>query len=66
MATLKNSLGLRASLLSLLIFAAILGLWQIATMPTAASGPTVDPEYAKLVGAAAASGTMSSMPTPAA
>ena len=65
MATLKDSLGLRASLLSLLIFAAIIGLWQIATLPTAASGPAVDPEYAKLVGNAAATGGKSSIPTPA-
>jgi len=65
MATLKNSLGLRASLLSLLIFAAIIGLWHIATMPTAASGPAVDPEYAKLVGNAAATGAKSAIPTPA-
>ena len=65
MATLKNSLGLRAALLSLLIFVGIVAIWQIATTPTAASGPTVDPEYAKLVGAAAATGTKSAMPTPA-
>jgi nitrate/nitrite transport system permease protein len=61
-ATLKSSLGLRAALLSLLIFAAIVGLWQIATQPTAGSGPAVDPEYAKLVGAAAATGAKSAMP----
>ncbi len=65
MAILKNSLGLRAGLLSLLILAAILGLWQIATMPTAASGPAVDPEYAKLVGNAAATGSKAALPTPA-
>ena len=65
MATLKKSLGLRAALLSFLIFAAIVGLWQIAAQPPAASGPAVDPEYAKLVGAAAATGTKSAMPTPA-
>jgi len=64
-ATLKNSLGLRAALLSLLIFVGIVAIWQIATTPTAASGPAVDPEYAKLVGAAAATGTKSAMPTPA-
>ena len=62
MATLKNSLGLRAALLSLLIFAAIVGLWQIAAQPTAGTGPAVDPEYAKLVGAAAATGSKSAMP----
>jgi nitrate/nitrite transport system permease protein len=63
--TLKNSLGLRAALLSFLIFAAIVGLWQIAAQPPAASGPAVDPEYAKLVGAGAATGSKSAMPTPA-
>jgi len=62
---LKNSLRLRAGLLSLLIFVAIVGLWQIATLPTPGTGPAMDPEYAKLVGAAAATGTKSSMPTPA-
>src|SRR5215207_7591743 len=34
-------------------------------MPTAGTGPAVDPEYAKLVGAAAATGAKSAMPTPA-
>src|SRR6187402_1650021 len=34
-------------------------------MPTAASGPAMDPEYAKLMGAAAVAGTKSAMPTPA-
>jgi len=62
---MKASLGLRAGLLSLLIFAAIVGLWQLATQPTASSGPAMDPEYAKLVGAAAATGQKSAMPTPA-
>src|SRR5689334_6574534 len=63
--TLKTSLGVRAGLLSLLIFVAIVGIWQLATMPTAATGPAMDPEYAKLVGAAAATGSKSAMPTPA-
>ena len=65
MATLKNSLGLRAALLSLLIFVGIVAIWHVATLPTAASGPAMDPEYAKLVGAAAATGAKSAMPTPA-
>ncbi|MDP3159361.1 MAG: nitrate ABC transporter permease [Reyranella sp.] len=65
MTAFKNSLGLRAGLLSLLIFAAIVGIWQIATLPVAGTGPAMDPEYAKLVGAAAATGAKSSMPTPA-
>jgi len=64
--TLKNSLGLRAALLSLVIFAAIVAIWQIATQPSGGGGgATVDPEYAKLVGAAAATGAKSPMPTPA-
>ena len=52
MTAFKNSLGLRAGLLSLVIFVAIVGIWQIATLPTAATGPAMDPEYAKLVSAA--------------
>ena len=62
---MKASLGLRAGLLSLLIFAAIVGFWQLAAQPTAGSGAAIDPEYAKLVGAAAAGGGKSTMPTPA-
>jgi nitrate/nitrite transport system permease protein len=62
---MKASLRLRAALLSLLIFVVMVGLWQIAAQPTAASAPAVDPEYAKLVGAAAATGQKSAMPTPA-
>jgi nitrate/nitrite transport system permease protein len=56
-------LGLRASLVSLLILAAFLGIWHIAT---AGTGPTVkmDPEYAKLMGATATQGK-SAMPGPA-
>ncbi|CAN5918114.1 nitrate ABC transporter permease [soil metagenome] len=65
MAALKPSLGLRAALLSLLIFVGIVAIWQVATLPTAATGPAMDPEYAKLMGAAAAAGSKSSMPTPA-
>jgi nitrate/nitrite transport system permease protein len=61
----KGSLGLRAALLSLLIFAGIVAIWQVATMPAAGSGAAMDPEYAKLGGAAAASGSKSAMPTPA-
>jgi nitrate/nitrite transport system permease protein len=65
MAPFRNSLGLRSALLSLLIFAGIVAFWQIATQPTAGTGAAVDPEYAKLVGAAAATGSKSAMPTPA-
>ena len=62
---MKTSLGVRAGLLSVLIFVAIVGIWHVATMPVAATGPAMDPEYAKLVGAAAATGSKSAMPTPA-
>jgi nitrate/nitrite transport system permease protein len=58
-------LGLRAAMLSLLIFAAIVLIWQVAAQPTAGTGARVDPEYAKLVGQAAATGQKSAMPTPA-
>jgi len=45
------------------ILAVLLGIWQIAATPT--TGPqTVDPEYAALVGAAAAQGQKSPMPRP--
>ena len=45
-------LGLRAGLVSLALFALIVGVWHLAT---AGSGPAVkmDPEYAKLMGATA-------------
>ena len=65
MNTSPRSLPMRAALLSLLILAGILGIWQAATQPVAGTGVTVDPEYAKLVGNAAATGNKSAMPTPA-
>jgi len=56
-------LGLRAAALSLLLFGLFIGAWHLATNGT---GPTVsmDPEYAKLVGATASQGK-SAMPGPA-
>ena len=53
-----------APLLSALLFALFLAIWQAATGQGAAT-QTVDPEYAKLVGAAAATGQKSAVPTPA-
>lgn len=53
----------RALLLSALIFAIFLMFWQLATMPTQGT-QVVDEEYAKLVGAAAATGQKSSFPGP--
>lgn len=53
----------RALLLSALIFAIFLMFWQLATMPTQGT-QVVDEEYAKLVGAAAATGQKSTFPGP--
>jgi nitrate/nitrite transport system permease protein len=57
------SLTLRAAVVSLVLLAAILGIWHIAV---SGSGPAakMDPEYARLMGAAAAQGK-SAMPGPA-
>ncbi|MGE3905455.1 MAG: nitrate ABC transporter permease [Reyranellaceae bacterium] len=60
---MKASLATRAGFLSLLIFVALMLLWQFAAQ-TGPTGPAVDPEYAKLIGAAAAGGGQSSVPTP--
>jgi nitrate/nitrite transport system permease protein len=59
-----RSPALRAALLSLLILAAFLAAWQAATSGGGAGSTAVDPEYAKLVGAAAAAGQKTPMPTP--
>jgi len=53
----------RAVILSVLIFAIFVMFWQIATMPTQGT-QIVDEEYAKLVGAAAATGQKSTFPSP--
>ena len=53
----------RALLLSLLILLVLLAVWQIGTQPVGGSA-VVDDDYAKLVGAAAASGQKSAFPTP--
>src|ERR1700741_2801803 len=57
-----NALTLRAALVSLTIFTAIVLVWQLSV---AGSGPAVqmDPEYAKLMGATATQGK-SAMPGP--
>ena len=55
---------LRALIVTLLILACFVGTWHIATAPTAGT-VKVDEEYAKLVGAAAATGQKSTFPTPA-
>lgn len=53
----------RALILSILVLAIFLMFWQIATMPTQGA-QIVDDEYAKLVGAAAATGQKSTFPGP--
>ncbi|MCL8381020.1 MULTISPECIES: nitrate ABC transporter permease [Xanthobacter] len=58
-----KSLGVRAGLLSVLMFVAFCALWQIAVTPSASSGPALDPEYAKLMGIAT-EGAKSAMPGP--
>lgn len=53
-----------APMLSLVFFVVFIGLWHLATRSTLGE-VQVDPEYAALIGAAAASGGESAMPGPA-
>lgn len=57
------SLRLRAGLLSLLLLAALIGAWSLATRQTG-DARIVDDEYAQLVGKAAAAGRGTSLPGP--
>ncbi|GMV58016.1 MAG: ABC transporter permease [Betaproteobacteria bacterium] len=52
-----------SGVLSVLLAAVLLGAWHLATLRPAAPA-SVDPEYAKLVGGAAAGGGTSAMPGP--
>ena len=54
----------RSAVLSAAILALFLVAWHVATLPAPGS-QAVDPEYAKLLGAAAAQGQKSAFPTPA-
>src|ERR1700716_1339304 len=56
-------LGLRAAVLSLLLFGLFIGVWHLATAGTRTT-MIMDPAYAKLVGASASQGK-SAMPGPA-
>ena len=58
------ALHLRSVLLLLAILAVSLGAWQIAATPSTATGPALDPEYAKLLGASAQQGQQTPMPRP--
>src|SRR5260221_13916371 len=59
---MSHSLTLRAGLVSVLIFAAFILTWHLATRGTGAV-QQMDPEYAKLMGATATQGK-SAMPGP--
>ncbi|MFP5404327.1 MAG: nitrate ABC transporter permease [Gammaproteobacteria bacterium] len=62
----RLTLSQQSTLLSLLLFAVILLVWQLATLPdTPAAAADVDPEYAALMGGGSAS-SASSFPQPAA
>jgi nitrate/nitrite transport system permease protein len=60
----NNKLALRARALTALILFVLIAVWAVATRP-AGGEQTVDDEYAKLVGAAAATGQKSGLPGPA-
>ncbi len=59
-----HSLRVRSLLLLAIILVVGLGAWQIAATPAAATGPALDPEYAKLLGASAAQGQQAPLPRP--
>ncbi|MDQ0506115.1 nitrate ABC transporter permease [Xanthobacter agilis] len=58
-----KSLGVRAGILSVVLFLAFCLAWQIAVTPSTSSGPALDPEYAKLMGITTV-GAQSAMPGP--
>ncbi len=60
---MQFSLRLRATLLSALLLALLLLVWQIGTTPPPAQSVVAD-EYAKLLGSAAASGQKTAFPRP--
>lgn len=54
----------QSALLSLLLLALFLGGWEMAARTGGAGGPAVDPEYAALLGQAAAQGGQTPFPKP--
>jgi nitrate/nitrite transport system permease protein len=60
---MRSLIGLRAAVVSLLLFALFIAVWHLGTS-TSGPGVNMDPEYAKLVGASASQGK-SAMPGPA-
>jgi nitrate/nitrite transport system permease protein len=59
---MTTSLRLRAAIMSVVLFLALVGIWHLATRPTATVA-TMRPEYARLMGATATQGK-SAMPRP--
>ncbi len=59
---MTRSVGARALVLSLVILSVFLIGWHVAVSSGGGGGQAVDPEYAKLVGAAAATGGQTPMP----
>ncbi len=59
-----GSMRARSAILSVAILLGFVLAWHFATLPSAGT-QAVDPEYAKLLGAAAAQGQKSAFPTPA-
>jgi len=59
-----TALRWKSVLVSVAVLLVFLGVWHVATLPAPATRQ-VDPQYAALVGAAAATGNESAMPTPA-
>src|SRR4051794_32997080 len=57
---------MRAAGLSLLLLLLFLGTWELASGSGAGGGAAVDPDYAALVGQAAATGGQSAFPRPSA
>ena len=56
----------RAAVLSALLLATFLVAWEVAVMPRGGGGAALDPEYAALLGQAAAQGGTTPMPGPSA
>jgi nitrate/nitrite transport system permease protein len=61
---MRLSVNTRAAVLSATILVSFLLAWQLAVSGGGGGGAAVDPEYAKLVGAAAATGGQTPMPGP--
>lgn len=55
---------LQSALVLVALLAVFLGAWQWAATPATATGPALDPEYAALIGTAAAAGQKTPMPRP--